>query len=290
MNKPARELTEDQLERRRAASRRRYHSVTPEQKELRRIKVKERRDTLGVGKLSPEIKQARREARLLLKPLLTPEEVKESRARAVAKSIGKKQAWFEQYKASLSCNFCGESDPDLFEFHHLNPEEKDRGIAYLARGCSLKRLKAELDKTICLCASCHRKLHAELRKESGGPHTSYGTALPKWKLNKIEQAAATKAWIEEYKIQHGCAKCGQRDPLLLDFHHINPLEKEWNISRMLSTGLRVDRVQAEVSKTICLCVLCHRKLHAVARKNDNKEGAEAPSDTTTSDMSEITPD
>lgn len=61
-----------------------------------------------------------------------------------------------EYKGS-KCFDCGQKyDPCVYDFHHLNPEEKDSSWS-LHR--SWNYLKQELDKCILLCANCHRIRH-----------------------------------------------------------------------------------------------------------------------------------
>lgn len=57
------------------------------------------------------------------------------------------------------CYSCNQSfHPAVFEFHHRNPNEKDRDPSKLL---SLKweRVTEELDKCELLCANCHRLVH-----------------------------------------------------------------------------------------------------------------------------------
>lgn len=73
--------------------------------------------------------------------------------------------WFNQYKSSLACTTCGENHPATFDFHHLDPKEKDDGVATLVRNALGKdRILAEIAKCKVLCANCHRKLHYEERR------------------------------------------------------------------------------------------------------------------------------
>ncbi len=67
----------------------------------------------------------------------------------------------------------------------------------------------------------------------------------------------TKSWIFEYKSCHPCP-CGESDPVALDFHHLNPLEKNGNKWDKKS----IPWVKAEAEKCIVLCSNCHRKGHA----------------------------
>ena len=48
--------------------------------------------------------------------------------------------------------------PSQYEFHHTNPDEKDRDPSKMM-SLSKERLYAELDKCQLLCANCHRFLH-----------------------------------------------------------------------------------------------------------------------------------
>lgn len=57
-----------------------------------------------------------------------------------------------------------------------------------------------------------------------------------------------------------CIICGESEPFCIDFHHKNPSEKEFTISK--KTNLGKDKLLAEIQKCICLCANCHRKVHA----------------------------
>lgn len=70
-----------------------------------------------------------------------------------------------------------------------------------------------------------------------------------------------KNLIQELKSQKRCAKCGDSRGYVLDFHHINPEEKEETIARMTSNNYRLDEVYNEIEKCIVLCSNCHREFH-----------------------------
>ena len=57
---------------------------------------------------------------------------------------------------------CGESEPCALVGHHVDPAEKKFSLAESNsnRQMSPKKVAAELAKCVCLCANCHRKLHA----------------------------------------------------------------------------------------------------------------------------------
>jgi hypothetical protein len=58
------------------------------------------------------------------------------------------------------CVDCKQSPhPAAFEFHHINPEEKEGNVSQLLRG-SYDVAKEEAMKCVLLCSNCHRTRHA----------------------------------------------------------------------------------------------------------------------------------
>lgn len=61
------------------------------------------------------------------------------------------------------CQKCSnEYHPSVYEFHHRDPEDKDRDPSKML-SLSWERLEAELNKCDLLCANCHRLVHHENR-------------------------------------------------------------------------------------------------------------------------------
>jgi len=70
--------------------------------------------------------------------------------------------------------------------------------------------------------------------------------------NKILQ------FIQIYKSENGCLKCGEKEPCCLDLHHVDPTSKEFEPSQATS----ITKFVEESKKCVVLCANCHRKLHA----------------------------
>lgn len=69
-----------------------------------------------------------------------------------------------------------------------------------------------------------------------------------------------KSVLDTLKREHGgkCQSCGySKSFMALEFHHINPDEKSFGISRFYTYG--IDRLRAEAKKCILLCANCHRE-------------------------------
>jgi 5-methylcytosine-specific restriction endonuclease McrA len=63
-------------------------------------------------------------------------------------------------KLTLHCALCPESDEVALDFHHFDPSKKEFAIYRVASsGVGWKKVVIELEKCVCLCANCHRKVH-----------------------------------------------------------------------------------------------------------------------------------
>lgn len=65
-----------------------------------------------------------------------------------------------------------------------------------------------------------------------------------------------------YLLSHPCADCAERDPSVLEFHHVYTEEKEANISKLIRSNTW-EAALKEINKCVVLCANCHRKRHAL---------------------------
>lgn len=82
----------------------------------------------------------------------------------------------------------------------------------------------------------------------------------------------TRKKVEAVKSKGGkCTRCGYSGCIeALDFHHVDPSEKEvgWEIMRYWGQ----ERMALELSKCILVCANCHREIHAEMRKSQAADG------------------
>lgn len=93
------------------------------------------------------------------------------------------------------------------------------------------------------------------------------TAKRSYENNKDTVIAKTKIrrkgvrdWYQQLKSTMKCCVCAESDPACLDFHHLDPTEKEFDPSASLAYGKKA--VVLELNRCACLCANCHRKEHA----------------------------
>ena len=85
---------------------------------------------------------------------------REELIRAVAKRRRKIKTLAIEYKGG-KCQICEyKKYPGALDLHHLNPNEKEFGIADKGYTRSWKIIQAELNKCILVCANCHREIEA----------------------------------------------------------------------------------------------------------------------------------
>lgn len=75
--------------------------------------------------------------------------------------------------------------------------------------------------------------------------------------------------VQELKSQCRCAKCGESRGYVLEYHHVNPEEKENTIARLTSNNYTLDKVYDEIQKCIVLCANCHREFHYLNSKDES---------------------
>lgn len=77
-------------------------------------------------------------------------------------------------------------------------------------------------------------------------------------------------WLNS--IERVCVKCRENRGYLIEFHHINPLLKQNQISRIKSMSAsfkkKVELATKELEKCVPLCANCHREFHHLERVSD----------------------
>ena len=81
--------------------------------------------------------------------------------------------------------------------------------------------------------------------------------IPLYKKNTRKN----RIWFDEYKETLKCSKCEENHPSCLEFHHLDPNEKESGVSEMVRKKIDKELIFKEIKKCEVLCSNCHRKLH-----------------------------
>lgn len=101
------------------------------------------------------------------------------------------------------------------------------------------------------CKTCMNVAWTNSRKKK---QKHYQDVTTKRRHRYVERFNAWKS------TQH-CMLCFEDDHTCLDFHHLDPNEKDVNISDV-SNAWSFERLQTELLKCVIICSNCHRKVHA----------------------------
>lgn len=69
-------------------------------------------------------------------------------------------------------------------------------------------------------------------------------------------------WYRSVKAGASCITCPEDDPVVLEFHHLNPADKCGNLSHMVRRGEPTYKLKEEFAKGVLVCANCHKKVHA----------------------------
>jgi 5-methylcytosine-specific restriction endonuclease McrA len=83
------------------------------------------------------------------------------------------------------------------------------------------------------------------------------------KANKDQARIEARIFIFEYLASHPCKKCGESDPVVLEFDHLR--DKEKNVANLIDDGASIERLERELSRCQVLCANCHRRKTAKDR-------------------------
>ena len=134
-----------------------------------------------------------------------------------------------------------------------------------------------MSSKICNCCKAEKPL-SEFYKDSRRKDCKQPAckSCSKARSKERTKAGLTKKYGSRYHCFHGrkhynkkrayvsslktpCINCGESDPVVIDFHHIDPSTKSFNLSN--GTGKSYEAIAEEVKKCCCLCANCHRRLH-----------------------------
>lgn len=70
-----------------------------------------------------------------------------------------------------------------------------------------------------------------------------------------------REFFTEYKKTLSCKNCGDDRWYVLQFHHKDPTEKDFEVSKAVSKGMNKQKILREIEKCDVLCANCHMELH-----------------------------
>jgi len=164
---------------------------------------------------------------------------------------------------------CGFDVIELCDYFHIYNNKRTNFISF-----SNKIL--HFDKEFNNCDVCDKKLPStcfDIDKKTNILKTICKLCLFKQQVITQNYKLRTKAQLlKEKAIQYKggkCELCDCKTQILssYDFHHLNPSEKDFNISTALAQTNDLEKIKPELDKCILLCGNCHRFIHSIEYEN-----------------------
>lgn len=163
--------------------------------------------------------------------------------------------------ANIKCQWCGEM------MYNVRSDKK-----FCSHSCSLKasrkRIRNGIDSSKKICEKCGK----EFDIINNGYNRRYCyDCVP---IDSYKDGASMRKMIKKWAIDYKgnqCQCCGYNKCIeALDFHHVNPEEKDFNLS---DRDIKLDwnMIKKEIDKCILICANCHREIHAGLRTSEGKE-------------------
>lgn len=138
-----------------------------------------------------------------------------------------------------TCSKCALSKPESDYF------VKDRNVGRLHAHCKD-------------CYRMHRKTYSKLHYEKYGEDYRLRARNRRLRLKN-----EFRSGILSHLKDNPCALCGESDVSVLEFDHITPTEKTFNISQAVRLGYSWNEVLVEIKKCRVLCSNCHKRQTSV---------------------------
>lgn len=103
------------------------------------------------------------------------------------------------------------------------------------------------------CLACKREYNRAIYAKKS-PEAKKDRAV---QMKLRYQELRKKLW--DYKCTQLCARCGESDPVVLEFDHLDQANKDSEICNMVKNGRSWDSILKEIAKCQVLCANCHRR-------------------------------
>jgi hypothetical protein len=169
----------------------------------------------------------------------------------------KRRKFVLQLKINMGgrCVDCGTQDLEVLEFDHVGDDK----VNVVRRIYNYEGMREEADKCVLRCCTCHLIKTKDTIVTQDIDETIDNPQVRSQRKNRQR----AREFVDNIKsTSDGCQECGWYDInnlQVLHFDHIDSADKEHNISRLVSTGRKLELIQAEINKCRILCGNCHIK-------------------------------
>lgn len=104
-----------------------------------------------------------------------------------------------------------------------------------------------------------KKEHVKEIRAYGRKH--YANNKDAYIARAVKRKKEIRDWLRKLKDTLKCSRCPESFWACLEFHHLDPAEKDVSLAKIYQKGWCLERIKQEIAKCIILCSNCHRKEH-----------------------------
>lgn len=112
------------------------------------------------------------------------------------------------------------------------------------------------------CRECCRAYN---REWYNSPKANEKQVLKRRAAN-AEKRERNREFVRDYLSKHPC-ECGESRVPVLEFHHLDPSNKKYEVSTMMQRGHAIEKIMIEIEKCKVVCANCHKMLHFEERED-----------------------
>lgn len=131
------------------------------------------------------------------------------------------------------CKKC-QTDKCLSEYHFRKDVKSNGGYRYICKACACERAKQSYQDN-------KEKVKERSRRQGS--------------IRILER----RKYTYNYLLEHPCVQCGEKDPTVLEFDHIDPSTKSYTVGHMAWSNCAMKKLKDEIAKCQVLCANCHRR-------------------------------
>lgn len=110
------------------------------------------------------------------------------------------------------------------------------------------------------CKNCH-KVHA-----SNYYNKNKKACAKRSYLRNRKHLESVRVYMLEFFKGKSCVDCGESDPVVFEFDHIDPTTKSNNVSVLIQSYNSIETIKNEIAKCEIRCANCHKRKTAKDQK------------------------
>jgi hypothetical protein len=136
----------------------------------------------------------------------------------------------------------------------------------ICRGCDALRKREEFALKNAATGERHSQCKECGRRRAKDHYlANHAAYIERNRRNRPTQRRRNANIVLDYLLTHSCVQCGECDPVVLEFNHVDVRAKTGNVAELVRSGCSRKRLLDEIMKCEVLCANCHQRYTSSSR-------------------------